>query len=375
VVQIRFNEWTSRGVVRQPVFVGFRDDKDPREVVREDGGSPPEAPKPDIPADHSRDPVLDGAVARQIHKLQKAKKGGTLSLGGDRLAITNPGKIFFPKKKLTKGDLLAYYAEMADLILPWMEDRPLVLKRYPNGIDGKAFYQQAAPDDVPEGVRVEEVALNEEKQARRRIVGGDLATLLYTIQLGAISYDPWHSRIDALESADYTILDLDPGPGASFQRVVQVARWVAEEMEGLGLHGALKTSGSRGIHIYLPLPAATPLDAATLIAQVVATRVATRHPEQATVERMVKRRPHGTVYVDYLQNILGKTVAGVYAVRARPGATVSTPLEWSELTDDLNPEEFDLSTTPDRVRERGDLWTQAMSRPNSLEKLLSRQSG
>lgn len=377
VVQIRFNEWTSRGVVRQPVFVGFRDDKDPREVVREPGSAGDETPPPSgsSPAGAataaSRDFTLDGAVARQIRALQKARKGGTLTLGRHRLAITNPGKVFFPKKKVTKGDLLAYYAEMAELILPWMEDRPLVLKRYPNGIDGEAFYQQAAPDDVPDGVRVEQVALSDEKEPRPRLVGGNLATLLYTIQLGAISYDPWHSRITDLESADYTILDLDPGPGADFQRVIQVARWVKEEMEALGLHGALKTSGSRGIHIYLPLPPGTPLEAATLVAQIIATRVASKHPRQATVERTVKKRPRGTVYVDYLQNILGKTIAGVYAVRAKAAATVSTPLDWAELTDDLELGAFTLQSVPDRVREVGDLWSPAMSTPNSLERLLA----
>ena len=376
VVQIRFNEWTSRGVVRQPVFVGFRDDKDPRDVVREptevardDGAEPksrsaaPAAARPAI--------TVGGTAARQIRALQKGRKGGTLALGGDRLAITNPGKVFFPKKKVTKGDLLAYYAEMAEAILPWMEDRPLVLKRYPNGIDGEAFYQQAAPDEVPDGVRVEDVSLSGEKQAKPRLVGGNLATLLYTIQLGAISYDPWHSRIGDLESADYTILDLDPGPGADFQRVKQVALWVKDELDALGLHGALKTSGSRGIHIYLPLPPETPLEAATLVAQIIATRVATRHPKQATVERTVKKRPRGTVYVDYLQNILGKTIAGVYAVRAKPDATVSTPIDWSELTEELELGAFTLHTVPDRVREVGDLWTPAMSVPNSLERLLA----
>ena len=373
VVQIRFNEWTSRGVVRQPVFVGFRDDKDPREVAREsgaeapaDGPAPESAPAPEV--------VLDGAVARQIRKLQKARKGGTLTLGADRLAITNPTKVFFPKKKLTKGDLLAYYAEMGEVILPWMEDRPLVLKRYPNGIEGKAFYQQTAPDDAPAGVRVEDLAMEDEEEPKPRLVGGNLATLLYTIQLGAISYDPWHSRIVDLESADYTILDLDPGVGATFQRVIDVARWVREEMDALGLHGALKTSGSRGLHIYLPLPPGTPLDAATLVAQIVATRVASRHPKEATVERMVKKRPRATIYVDYLQNILGKTIAGVYAVRAKPDATVSTPLDWSELTDDLDLRDFTLLTVPQRVRERGDLWAPAMSQPNSLKKLLSTSS-
>src|SRR5690554_6333806 len=141
-------------------------------------------------------------------------------------------------------------------------------------------------------------------------------------------------------------------------------------MDAFSLHGALKTSGSKGLHIYLPLPPDTPLEAATLVAQIIATRVAHRHPREATVERMVKKRPHGTVYVDYLQNILGKTIAGVYSVRAKPDATVSTPLDWSELTDELDLAEFTLETVPDRVREVGDLWAPAMRRPNSLEPLL-----
>jgi bifunctional non-homologous end joining protein LigD len=182
---------------------------------------------------------------------------------------------------------------MAEPILPWMRDRPLVLRRFPNGIEGESFYQQAAPDAAPAGVRVEAVDAGK-GEARPRLVGGDLATLLYTVQLGAVSYDPWHSRLGSLASADYTILDLDPGPGATFRRVVQVARWVREELDSLGLHGALKTSGSRGPHIYLPLPDGTPLEAATLLAQIVATRGASRHPREATGERMTRRCRDGS---------------------------------------------------------------------------------
>lgn len=383
VVQIRFNEWTSRGVLRQPVFVGFRDDKDPKAVVREPEASIPveekaapdtagqDRPEPAPPAGGppaGDDVTLDDAIARQIQELPK--KGGPLQLGEHTLSVTNPRKVFFPEKKITKGDLLAYYATMADAILPWMADRPLVLKRYPNGVDKDAFYQQAAPDGVPEGVRVEDVSLDDDEEAKPRLVGGNLITLLYTVQLGAISFDPWHSRVGALDSADYTVIDLDPGEGADFQRVVQVARWVKEEMDALDMHGAIKTSGSHGLHIYLPLPTETPLEAATLVAQIIATRVATKHPEEATVERSVKKRPKGTVYVDYLQNILGKTVAGVYAVRAKPLATVSTPLDWSELTNELDLKAFTIETVPDRVRAVGDLWAPAMGRVNSLTALV-----
>ena len=221
-------------------------------------------------------------------------------------------------------------------------------------------------------MRVETI-VNEEGEKQRRFVGGNLATLLHTIQLGAISYDPWHSRAGRLDFADYTVLDLDPGAGASFATVIRVARAVKEELERFGLDAALQTSGSRGLHIYVPLPARTPWNAATLVAQIIATRVAEGMPKEATVVRAVKKRPRGTIYVDYLQNILGKTVAGVYAVRARPGATVSAPLGWDELTDDLDPREFTIRTMPERMRAAGNIWAEQMKRRNSLKQLLPRR--
>jgi bifunctional non-homologous end joining protein LigD len=377
VVEVRFNEWTSTGLLRQPVFVGVRDDKRPRDVVREPPASARLRVEPD-PAPARRKErgrggeqraALAGAAVEQLASIEREGGEGTLEVGTHRLHVTNLRKVFYPKEKLTKGDLLRYYAEMAPHILPHIEDRPLVLKRHPDGIRGESFYQQSPADRVPDGVRVEELD-DGEGAVQRRFVGGDLVTLLYTIQLGAISHDPWHSRIDDLDHADYTVVDLDPGAGATFATVIAVARAVEQELDRAGLHGALKTSGSTGMHVYLPLPAGTPLEAARLVAEIVATRVAARHPEIATVERMTRRRPRGTVYVDYLQNILGKSVAGVYAARARPGATVSTPLRWHELTDDLDPRSFTIRTVPQRVRELGDIWAEAMKRPNSLRRLV-----
>ncbi|MEW5930044.1 MAG: DNA ligase D [Gemmatimonadota bacterium] len=372
VVEVKFNQWTADGKLRHPVFLGVRDDKDAKDVVREPVGveaAPAAAPK--AAKKRGRRGAGKGAVdvAAQVEAVRAAGGDGVLDLPDGRLEVSNLGKAFFARPKRTKGDLLAYYARMAQYIVPSMKDRPLVLRRFPDGIVGEAFYQQSAPDEVPPGVRVETIG-SEDGAPQRRLVGGSLATLLYTIQLGAVSYDPWHSRVGRLDYADYTILDLDPGPGASFRKVIRVARAVREELDRFGLHGALKTSGSTGLHIYLPLPPKTPLEAATLVAQIVATRVAALHPEVATVERMTRRRPRGTVYVDYLQNILGKTVAGVYAVRAKPGATVSTPLRWDELTDDLKIRDFTMDTVPERVAEVGDLWAEAMKRPNRLAGLL-----
>jgi bifunctional non-homologous end joining protein LigD len=264
---------------------------------------------------------------------------------------------------------MRYYARIADFILPTVKDRPLVLKRFPNGIDGESFYQQKASETTPPGIRVE-VITTEGGEKQPRYVGGDLITLLYTIQLGAISVDPWHSRVPSLEYADYTIIDLDPGPRANFSRVVQVARWAKEVLDGFGLHAAIKTSGSTGLHIYLPLPPRTPNDAATIVAQMVATKVADAHPKEATIERFVKARGAAMVYVDYLQNIQGKTVAGAYCVRAKPGATVSTPLKWTDIKDGLDPRDFDLGNAAERFEKIGDIWNEAMRKKNSLRALV-----
>ena len=235
--------------------------------------------------------------------------------------------------------------------------------------DYDSFYQQKAPDAPPSSVRVEPVS-DEGIEPQMRLIGGDLATLLYLVQLGAISVDPWHSRTQSIEDADYAIIDLDPGPRAPFGRVVEVARWAKEVMDTLGLHGALKTSGSSGLHIYIPLPPDTPNEAATLVAQIVATRVAEQHPKVATIERWVKSRGAAQVYVDYLQNIIGKTVAGAYSARANPNAMVSTPLDWDELTDDLDPREFTIETAPDRFAEVGDIWAAQLKKKNSLRALV-----
>jgi bifunctional non-homologous end joining protein LigD len=374
VVEVRFNEWTSKGKLRQPVFLGFRDDKDARSVVREQGAISAAGPGPgDAVRGAAPGPrQSDKSVAGRLLAVEQAGGDGVVQLGkGQSLAFTNLGKVYFPAKRdpLTKGGLARYYAEVSRVLLPWMKDRPLVLRRFPNGIEGQAFYQQTPDAEVPAGVRVETI-VEPDGDHKRRLIGGDLATLLYTVQLGAISYDPWHSRVQSLEYADYTILDLDPGEGTRFKTVVEVARLVKEELDRYGLHGALKTSGSTGLHIYLPLPARTPLETATLLAQFVASRVAARAPKIATIDRAVKKRPRGTVYVDYLQNILGKTVAGVYAVRAKPGATVSTPLAWDELTADLDPRAFTLLTVPGRIAALGDLWGPAMKRPIALRRFL-----
>jgi bifunctional non-homologous end joining protein LigD len=394
VVEVKFNEWTAGGHLRQPIFVGVREDKDAKTVVREPEGMMATKKKRaavtlsaakaraskgkrsslrGVYPERSRRAQGDTVVA-QLERIEEEGGKGTLQLDSGPLDVTNLKKVFYPDSGHTKGDLLRYYARVAPYILPAIEDRPLVLKRFPNGIRGMAFYQQKAPDEAPRAVRVEEVR-DEGIETQNRLVGGDLATLLYIVQLGAVSVDPWHSRVQSIEYADYSIIDLDPGPKAPFSRVIQVARWVKEVLDEFGLHAVPKTSGASGMHIVLPLGPNVPNDGARMVAELVATAVADRHPREATVVRGVKERPSGTVYVDYLQNIRGKTVAGVYSARASEGATVSTPLRWDEVRAGLDVKDFTIDNVPARIAKAGDLWAKGMKKPNDLEHLGRKPKG
>lgn len=336
VAQVKFTEWTADGLLRHPVYLGLREDKTPREVVRE------------------QEPGIDSSrtLIDQLHAIEESRRDGTLLLpDGDRLNVTNLHKVFWPGEKLTKGDVLRYYVQVAPLILPVVADRPLVMKRHPNGISGQAFYQHQV-QHAPEGVRVE---TPKTASAVPQFIGGDLKTLLHMTQLAAISQDPWFSRMQSIESADHVALDLDPAADVPFARVLDVARWIRDELHTLGVTGVPKTSGADGLHVYIPLPPGTPYKAGLLLCQIIATLVVEKHSKVATIERSVRRRGP-RVYVDYLQNILGKTLAAAYSARASDYAGVSTPLSWDEVDEGVRREEFTIRTLPPRLKKVGDLW-------------------
>jgi len=393
VAQVRFTEWTADNKLRHPVYLGLRADKDPRTVVREGPvrspvpgrepaaasparssrrrvrvADPPvkaSAPKHTVPADLAK--VID-----QLRVLEDTRKDGAIELpDGSRLSVTNLAKPFWPKLKLTKGDLLRYYATVAPLLLPAVEDRPLVMKRFPNGVDGMAFYQQRQREEKPPaGVRIEKLEEHEpaSEPDMRRLIGGSLITLLYMTQIAAISQDPWFSRVQSPLDADYVALDLDPDDHTPFSRVLDVARWIRDELASLKVPAVPKTSGSSGLHIYIPLPPGTSYESGMLFCQIVATVVASRHPKEATVERKVKARRRGTVYVDFLQNILGKTLATAYSARASSFAGVSTPLAWEEIDEAIDPRDFTIVSAPQRFAAVGDLWARLRTaRPANLE--------
>jgi bifunctional non-homologous end joining protein LigD len=255
---------------------------------------------------------------------------------------------------------MRYYTRVAPFLLSQIDGRALVLKRHPDGVAGPMFFQQNAGEHVPDAVRVatlDTVDLGE----KPRIVGGDLATLLYTVQLGTIEVHPWLSRVEDIDAPDRCLIDLDPGDDVPFAEVAALAREVVRIAEACELTVAVKTSGASGIHIVLPLPPRTSYETSADLAMRLAEAVVAANPERATVERSLKERPKKSIYVDALQNARGKSMAAPYSVRAKAGASVSAPLRPRELTSRLRIDAFTVGTMPARLTRVGDLWGDAIA--------------
>ena len=366
VVTVGFAEWTEDGVFRHPKYLGVRDDVPAASVRREPLGAQTarRQRRPSKPV--SAWPTVTGPMSTVIERLSEIERQGGEGLvslpGGVELTVGHLDKVFWPASGMTKGTLMRYYAWASPLLLPTVADRPLVMRRFPEGVRGKAFYQQRAPADVPPGVR--EATLPVDREVPSRLIGGSLATLLFMTQIAAISQDPWFSRVGSLDDADHVVLDLDPMPGVTFRAVVDVARFIHDELERLGTPAVPKTSGAQGLHIYIPLPPHTSYETGRLFCEIIATVVADRHPKLATVERAVDARGR-RVYIDYLQNMRGKTLATAYSVRATADAGVSAPLTWREIHAGVDRGAFTLATMPDRVRKVGDLWKALRNHPGA----------
>ncbi len=270
---------------------------------------------------------------------------------------TNLAKVYWPAEGHTKGDLLAYYHKVADVLLPHLRDRPVHLNRFPDGIDGKSFYQREAKPGTPAWVRT--VPIERDGELVPHHVIDDLETLLYVVNLGSIDLHPWLSRTASLDAPDWAVLDLDP-KSAPFPHVVRIARAAGRLLRGIGLRPLVKTSGKSGLHVFVPLRPGYTYDQSRMFVEAVA-RVLTRElADVATIERLPDRR-EGKVYLDFLQNRRGQTVVPPYCVRPVRGATVSTPLAWDELEDgDLSPQRFTLQTVPGRIAAHGDLFRPAL---------------
>jgi len=312
----------------------------------------------------------DGAKAVSAASAFKAKElSGDLSVkvGRNVVALTNLDKVYWPDDGYTKGDLIRYYYEIAPYILPYLKDRPLIMKRYPNGIKGPFFHQHDV-NEAPAYVRTATLDV-EEGHTVDYIVGDDLATLLYMANLGAIERHPWHSRVRNLEHPDWFVFDLDPGKGVEFTTICELAIHVRDLLAGVGLDAYPKTSGSRGIHVYVPVKPVYDYERIAEFAEQVATLVARAHPRIATVERALKQRKRGQIYVDHMQNARGKSVVAPYSVRPRAGACVSAPLTWREVERGrITPQDFTIKNMLRRVRAQGELFKPVLTRGQKLER-------
>jgi bifunctional non-homologous end joining protein LigD len=269
--------------------------------------------------------------------------------------LTNLEKVFWPESGITKGDLIQYYVEIAPVLLPHLRDRAMVMKRYPHGIDGDFFFMKRAPAGRPDWIDTCAIEHSSGSSIDFPIIQ-DLAALLWVINLGCIDLNPWYARCDDVDRPDFLHFDLDPVPGATWQRVVETALLVRDALGALGMPVYAKTSGSKGIHVYVPIVRGPTQKQVWTLAKQIARTLAAHAPHLVTAEYRVAKRPAGRVLVDYNQNAWGRTLASVYSVRPRPGATVSAPVGWDELEDGANIEDLNVFTVPARVAADGDLW-------------------
>ncbi len=293
-----------------------------------------------------------------------------VKVGQDVLHLTNLDKVYWPDTGYTKGDLIRYYYEVSKYILPYLKDRPLIMKRYPNGIEGGSFHQHDV-NEAPRFVRTVSIDV-EEGHKVDYIVGDNLATLLYMANLGAIERHPWHSRVADLEHPDWFVFDLDP-TNVEFDVICEVAWTTREILESLGLESYAKTSGSRGIHIYVPLKPVHDYEEVARFAERVAEMVVAAHPDVATVERSLKKRSRSNIYVDHMQNARGKSVVAPYSVRPKPGATVSAPVEWSEVQRKrIRTEDFTIKNMLRRIEQKSELFRPVLGKKQTLRRAAER---
>lgn len=363
VCQVRFLEWTQEGMLRAPVFVALRDDKAPEEVSREEPAEPEDEPK-----------GIDPEPTAAADHIELKGKEATVEIDGHRLKFTNLDKVYFPKDGWKKRDLLAFYDAVSEYLLPHLRDRPLSLKRYPNGIADEFFFQKNASTHFPDWMRCEPILEHGGAKLNHYPLANDRASLLYLVNLGCIDQNPWMSRVGNLEHPDWMLLDLDPVE-TSFDQIIEATLLVREVLADFGLQGYPKTTGGDGMHIYVPLDPEYSFEQVRSFAEILAHMAIDRAPDLFTTPRSVDKRKKERVYFDYLQIGTGKTIAAPYVVRAYDGAPVATPLDWKEVKPGIRPHDFRIDNSPERFQRVGDLFAPVLQGGQRLEDAVERVSG
>jgi bifunctional non-homologous end joining protein LigD len=318
------------------------------------------SPKP-ATRDHHPAKILRAATgktrkARVVSlTIPKDKEGIEVAIAGRLIKLTNLRKLFWPKLGITKRDLLQYYADISPVLLPHLMNRAMVMKRYPNGAAGEFFFMKRAPKPRPDWIEICSIEHSSGNVIDFPMIQ-DLPSLLWVINLGCIDLNQWYAKCDDVDRPDYLHFDLDPVPGANFEKVAQAALLVREGLESLKIPCYAKTTGSKGIHVYVPIVRGPTQKQVWGFAKEFSHAIAAHDPQLLTAVYQVSKRPKGRVLVDYNQNAWGRTLASVYSVRPRPLATVSTPVKWEELERGIKMEDFRIDNVANRVRKLGDLW-------------------
>ena len=349
VCEVNFSEWTKSGHMRHPSFKGLRFDKTPSEIDKEK------------------------VVKSPKHKPAAKKSGDFMEIGGISVPISNLDKIYWPDSGLMKYDLIDYYLKISEYILPFLKDRPENLHRYPNGIKGESFYQKDTTGIFPHWLETVRVFSEHNAKEIEYVMCQNEASLIYMANLGCIELNPWNSRKQQLLHPDYTVIDIDPSEKSTFEEVIEVAQVAKTILDKAKIEGYPKTSGSTGIHIYIPLGAKYSYDEAKDFTNILCYFIKDKLPDTTTMERNVKKR-NGKIYLDFLQNRKGQTLAAPYCARPKKGATVSAPLEWNEVKNGLSIQDFHIKNMPERIKSKPKLFLPVLEKGIDISKAIENLS-
>jgi bifunctional non-homologous end joining protein LigD len=376
VARVKFSGWTQEHALRHPVFIALREDVRPTDCqwASEVAATPDPLPA-DAPPAVVRAPAVVGRVIGKKAQIEEELFEGraesvTIELDGKRLRLSNLNKVYFPESGYTKRNLLAYYYQVTDYILPFLRGRALVLRRYPDGIKGQAFFQKDVREGLPDWFKTVPIDSEGRGKEIHYATADDRASLLFLTGLGCIDHNPWSNRYDDFDHPDYFFFDLDPSDGTEFSVVVTIAQALHKALEELQVDHFLKTSGATGFHIYVPVEPVYTYEQLRTFAEIIARNVTAEHANLVTSERIVAKRPAGRVLIDVQQNAHGRPLAAAYSVRAFPKAPVSTPVLPRELKTSLRPETLNTKTMPARLKEKGDLWADFWKKRQRLEEAI-----
>jgi bifunctional non-homologous end joining protein LigD len=365
VCEVEFSEMTSDGVMRHPSFQGMRIDKKAKDVVKE-----LEKPTSTIIKNNNASKIIT-AHPKGVRKtlLNPTDETQVRKINGKELTFTHLNKLYWPKEKISKRDLLNYYYQAAPYILPYLIDRPQSMLRHPDGIKGFSFFYKNIKGKAPDWVDTYDYHSEGDGEDKEYLVAKDEASLLYMASLGCIEMNPWSSRVNHEDKPDWCIIDIDPSKKNTFNQVIETALVTKDILEGMGIKGYAKTSGSTGIHVYIPMGAKYTYEQSKEFARLVATLITKQLPKFTTIERIVKNR-EGKMYIDFLQNRPQATVSAPYSVRPKPGATVSMPLHWEEVKKGLKMSDFTIHNSIERMRSEGDIFKPVLGKGINLEKVI-----